>query len=149
MRLNDRGLGLLAMVGGLAVIAGTLEFRAIPGQQFGSAFFPRLLGGCLLVSGLLKALPQPTQPWWSWENGAPGRPVWLLFGLCLLWMWLSPMLGFLATNTLVVSLLAWALGASLGSAGLLGVGLTALLHLIFVLLLRVPLSPGVIEEWIR
>ena len=57
MQINDRIIGLLAILGGIAVIIGTLGFREIPGQQFGSAFFPRLLGGALILCGIATSLP--------------------------------------------------------------------------------------------
>lgn len=41
MKLSDQVIGLLTILAGKAIIAGTFGFREVPGQQFGSAFFLR------------------------------------------------------------------------------------------------------------
>ncbi|MFV0360970.1 tripartite tricarboxylate transporter TctB family protein [Tropicimonas sp.] len=151
MKLNDRLIGLIAILGGIAIIAGTLGFREAPGQQFGSAFFPRIVGGAAILVGIVQM-----------AVAAPGPPIRIapelrsadafcklaVLVLVVFWLLAVQSLGFLLTTSLVVLLLALVLGARPLPALLTAAGIPVLLHAIFALLLRVPLPRGVLEAWL-
>ena len=63
MQLNDRLIGAVAICGGIAVISGTLGFRELLGQQFDSAFFPRIIGCALILTGLAMLPRRSEEPW--------------------------------------------------------------------------------------
>lgn len=151
MQLNDRLLGVAAILGGIAVISGTLDFRQIPGQQFGSAFFPRLIGGAMIVTGLALALTKAEGAWVRFDDilrGSAGLKVACVFVAVVAWVLISPSLGFIATTALMIVLLILLGGGRPIAASLTGVGMALVLHLIFSVLLRVPLPFGLIERFI-
>ena len=53
MRANDALSGLVLILLSLAMIALTLSFPAFPGQKYGPALFPRILGTGLIVCGAI------------------------------------------------------------------------------------------------
>lgn len=148
MRLGDRVIGLLAILGGCAILYGTLGFREVPGQQIGSAFFPRLVGGAAILAGVVQIAlaaggPLLALPGWSGPRGVVSALS--VVAAAALWLVLAGSLGFLATTALVVAALALVLGARPLPALALGSGAAAALHLIFAVALRVPLPRGPIE----
>lgn len=52
MRLNDAILGLVILLGGLAIILEATTFPATHGQVYGPDFFPTIIGVGLVLSGL-------------------------------------------------------------------------------------------------
>lgn len=52
MRLNDALLGLVILLGGLAIILEASTFQATHGQDYGPDFFPSIIGGGLILCGL-------------------------------------------------------------------------------------------------
>lgn len=149
MQLNDRLIGLLTIIGGIAVIAGTLGFRELPGQQFGSAFFPRIIGGALILTGLALLFRTCPAPWLKLPQLLTGRGKWTVPAALLAvvaWVVVVPALGFIATTAVMIALLILVAGGRLLPAAATGAGVAFLLHGIFGLLLRVPLPPGLIER---
>ncbi len=149
MKLNDRLLGGIAILAGIAVIAGTLGFREIPGQQFGSAFFPRLIGAALILTGVALMARRADGAWLTvsrLSRGRAGLKVVSVFAAVLVWVLVSPVLGFIATTALLIALLIVVAGGRPVAASLTGVGMALVLHLVFAVLLRVPLPFGVIER---
>lgn len=152
MRLNDRLIGVLAILAGLAVMSGTFGFREIPGQQFGSAFFPRILAVAMILAGL-------AQIWAGIQAG--GRGAWLALSdvlhgrgaiqsLCVVlavigWVVIAPLLGFIATTALMIAALSVVAGARAIRALAVGIAMSCLLFVIFAVVLRVPLPRGPIE----
>lgn len=59
MTLNDRLIGLLAVLGGAAMIWASFGFREIAGQLHGSSLFPRIVGTALILTGVAIAVPAP------------------------------------------------------------------------------------------
>jgi putative tricarboxylic transport membrane protein len=146
--LNDRALGLLAIAGGVSIIAGTLGFREVPGQPIGSAFFPRIVGAAAIVAGIAQIAagtggPPATPP--DWMRGRGALRALAVVGAVVGWLLLAGPLGFLPTTALVVAGLALALGARALPAAAVGVAAAAALHVIFASLLRVPLPRGPVE----
>lgn len=149
MKLNDRIIGALAVLGGLGIIAGTLGFREIPGQQFGSAFFPRIIGTALILAGLVQirvAAAGPLAQVGDMLTGRAGLQVLAVLLAIFAWVALSPSLGFIATTAVLIALLALIAGGRPLAAILTGAAMAVLLYYVFARLLRVPLPYGVIES---
>ncbi|MBW4709748.1 tripartite tricarboxylate transporter TctB family protein [Roseobacter sp. YSTF-M11] len=150
MQFSNRFIGIVAVIGAIAIVYGTFGFRAIPGQQFGSAFFPRITAGCLALVGVAMACGSPSGPWitlpdWMRSHRALRAAALPLGGIT--WVLLAPYLGFiLATGLLILALVLVTGGRLLAGLGV-AVGLSLLLHVIFSVLLRIPLPFGLVEGW--
>ena len=146
MKFNDRVIGILAILGGIAIISGTFGFREAPGQQFGSGFFPRIVGAAAMLAGLVQVLAARDRgPWIRIAPELRSRDAFLKLGVLaavVFWLLTVQMLGFLLTTTLVLSV---AMGARPLPATGVAAGLAALLWLVFGMVLRVPLPRGLIE----
>lgn len=151
MKLNDRLIGALTIVAGIAVISGTFGFRDIPGQQFGSAFFPRIIGVALICTGFVQALnaaagPAFTRP--AWVKGQAVARIIAVLTASLVWLVLVNTLGFLLTTGLLVTTVSVIAGGRLPVSLGVGIVATGVLYTVFALLLRVPLPRGLLESWI-
>lgn len=149
MLLNDRVIGILTVLGGVAVIWGTLDFREIPGQQYGSAFFPRILGVVLIMTGVALFLTAAHGTLATRSEMLRGRAAGQVSAVLVAvvgWVFLSPFLGFIATTTLLITALVLLAGGRLIPATLTAVAMAGLLYLVFGVLLRVPLPFGIIER---
>ena len=154
MRFNDAILGIV-LIGFAALAAvGTLEFPQVPGQNYGSALFPRLLcagfaiGGLLLIlSGWRNRATQPlleTDPWA--RSPAHLLTLALAVGGVLFYILVSDWLGFIPTAFLVVFTLMLRLRGRWISSLVIAAAVTAAIHQIFYGLLLVPLPWGVLES---
>lgn len=149
MQLNDRLIGALAVCGGIAVIAGTFGFRELPGQQFGSAFFPRIVGAALIMTGLVMVVIRTQEPWIRVPDLLRGRAKWQVAAALLavvVWVVVSPLLGFIAATTLMIWALILVAGGRVIPAALTALVMAGLLYFVFGVLLRVPLPFGAIER---
>ncbi|NIA72074.1 tripartite tricarboxylate transporter TctB family protein [Pelagibius litoralis] len=151
MQFSNRFIGIVAVVGAVAIVYGTFGFRAVPGQQFGSAFFPHITAACLALTGLAMILGPSTRPWFTlpdWMRSRRGLRAAALLAGGIAWVLLGPSLGFILTTfLLILALILLAGGRVLIGLGV-AVGLTLLLHVIFGVLLRIPLPFGVVEGWL-
>lgn len=149
MKLNDKIIGVLAILAAFAIAYGTLDFRAIPGQQFGSAFFPRIIAGAFILLGLAflfapnRGAIIATAEWMrSWR--ALKASALLIAGL--LWIVITPSLGFIATTFFLILALILTFGGRFLIGLGVAVGITLLLYGVFGQLLRIPLPFGFIER---
>ncbi|WP_158626042.1 tripartite tricarboxylate transporter TctB family protein [Arsenicitalea aurantiaca] len=153
LKVSDLGSGLAIAGLGLAIIVQAQGFPSVGASPVSPAFYPGLIGTVLLGCGLAlalgsllkkEAMPLGVLPEWLRRPGnilavlaVPAAII--AYGL------LSPVLGFLATAFLVTLGLLVAFRVnwlwSLGTAFVL----SGLLHLVFVVLMRVPLPYGFIE----
>lgn len=148
MKLNDRFLGVLAILGGVLIYVGTLDLREVPGQAIGSAFFPQIVAGIFVATGAAltaTAGPAPLMRLapWMWGKGffsAAGVVLAVLF-----WLFAVDTLGFLLTTWLMIAALAMVLGGRILTAVAASAVAMLIFQLIFVELLRVPLPRGVLE----
>jgi putative tricarboxylic transport membrane protein len=53
MKLNDAILGLVVLLGGLAIVLGARTFPPTHGQAFGPDLFPTIIGSGLMLAGLV------------------------------------------------------------------------------------------------
>lgn len=150
MRLSDRLTGVLAAAGGAAMIYGASLFHSIPGQQFGSGFFPTLVGGALVAVGSLIAIAAPrgeallSAPDWMVDRriiAAAAIPAAILF-----WLVAAPHLGFLPTTALTIAVVSIAIGGRWLQALVIGAVMAMALYAVFGALLRVPLPFGILER---
>lgn len=116
MKLDDLSLGALVLIAGVAVLASSFQFSAIPGQDYGAATMPRVIGGAAIALGLFltagavsRGIRVPSAERSDWARS--GRSLALLFltlALILGYITLSGPLGFIpvAVTILVVMMLA-------------------------------------------
>lgn len=152
MRIHDRIIGVLAILGGIAVIGGTFGFRDIPGQQFGSSFFPRILGVALILTGIIQIIVARGGPVVVLSDVLRGRAT--LKALCVAlsglgWIFLTPHIGFIATTTIMIAALSVVAGGRPIIALAVGAGMSLTLYGVFALLLRVPLPRGYFEALLQ
>lgn len=162
MQLSDRVTGVfIAALGGIAAYAGS-KLPPVPGQQVGPNVFPMVVGTGMVLCGALIALgvgrrfedeaeaelaahseaatsTPPAQSGWAQSLRLLLPPALLLF-----YVYAVDFLGFLITGVIMVAGAALALGARLPFAGAVALFTTALIHLTFAKLLRVPLPPGLL-----
>ncbi|WP_340107374.1 tripartite tricarboxylate transporter TctB family protein [Pikeienuella sp. HZG-20] len=148
MELNDRIIGLLTVLAGVLIFTGTLGLREVPGQALGSAFFPRIIAGVFVLTGaalIATAAPAPYLRLPKWMRGGGGVAAAGVVAAVICWIAAVEALGFLLATWILISSLAVLLGGRIWIALIVAAGATALFHMIFVELLRVPLPRGVIE----
>lgn len=153
MRFNDAILGCVliafAFVAGLA----TLDFPTIPGQDYGSALFPRLVcagfaicGVLLIRSGLRE---RATQPWLGLDDWArsPAAPLTLalVIGGIVFYILFSDWLGFVPSAFVLVFSIMLRLRGRWISSLIISTAVTLAVHQIFYKLLLVPLPWGILE----
>lgn len=149
MVLRDSVIGLLVAGGGLAVILEAQTFPDVPGQQFGSSFFPTVIGAALLATGALMALLDLLKGGGKWiqlpsflfDRHAALSFLFVLSAL-IFYILASEYIGFDATViAMTLGLMLW-FGVRWRVAVPVSLVSTAVFHLIFGTLLRVPLPPG-------
>jgi putative tricarboxylic transport membrane protein len=152
MTLNDRIIGLAAIAGGAAMIWGTLGFRDVPGQLYGSAFFPQIVGSVLMLTGAALILTAPRgQPLVQLSpllRGQAAARCAAVVAAVVGWLWLAPQAGFLLSTGALIAGLALVAGARVVPAVLTAVAMAAVLFVVFGSLLRVPLPRGLIEGFL-
>jgi len=164
MQLSDRITGLFVAVLGAAAAYGGSKLPPVPGQQVGPNVFPMVVGTGLLFCGALialgvgrrfeeeaeaelvahsdpNALAAETPPsGWIYSLRVLIPPALLLF-----YVYAVDFLGFLITGVTIVAAAALALGARWWFALSFGLFTTALIHLAFAKMLRVPLPFGLLQ----
>ncbi|KKB86064.1 hypothetical protein VW29_04030 [Devosia limi DSM 17137] len=154
LKVSDLGSGLAIASLGALVFAQSRSFPAAGGVPVGPSFYPGLIGGVLFVCGVAlaissikqrTALPVVALPGWT-RKPRSVLAVGAIVAAIVLYAVLSAQLGFLATAMLVTTVLLLAFGvrwyASLGAA----LALSVVLHVLFAVLMRVPLPYGLIER---
>lgn len=154
MKVNDLVLAALVILGAVVLATVSLTLPPIPGQAYGADVFPMaiaaglLLCGWVLAAGAVKTgAGRALTVTWAKEPGAPARVLGTLV-LVALYIWLSPLLGFVLASVLLLlglfALLRVAVRVALPSAVIAALGL----YYVFAHGLRVPLPRGLIEGWI-
>jgi putative tricarboxylic transport membrane protein len=151
VRANDALSGFVIIVLSLAMIAFTFTFPAFPGQKYGPALFPRILGTGLIVCGfvLIWSGWAARKEGAKWIDLAPwARDPWrlssfflviLLLGLYIL---LAETVGFIPIAFLFLLALFFWLGVRPISGLIIAAVATIAIHWFFSSLLRVPLPRG-------
>ncbi|MGH6944480.1 MAG: tripartite tricarboxylate transporter TctB family protein [Geminicoccaceae bacterium] len=154
MRVNDAVFGTVLVLFALAMIGYTRTFPAMPGQDYGSALFPALIGigfivtGAILIAGGIARLR--TEPLFGGGAWLRSRRhvvnfMAILVGL-LAYIVVADTLGFVPTAFLI--LLGWLVllrGGHLPSSLLIAIVVTLVVDYAFTQLLLVPLPLGLLE----
>ncbi len=158
MRFNDAVLGFVILVFGAAVaLYADLTFPALPGQEFGPAFFPTIIGtvlfGCgliLLIQGLAKRKTVPLVELGEWAR-MPGHVAnfVLVFLALLVYVLFTDSVGFIPISFLILTVLMVRFGCRWFTAAGIGLVATLVIHTAFYKFLLVPLPWGILEplEW--
>lgn len=157
LRVSDLVSGLAVASLGLAILLQARTFLSVGASPIGPSFYPGLIGsvliGCgavLAITSLVKsaAMPFGVVPDWAKR---PGNVLAVLSvpAAIIAYGLLSPALGFIATAMLVTLGLLLAFRVNWLWSLAVAVVLPAVLHLVFVVLMRVPLPSGVIEAVLR
>lgn len=152
MKLNDAVLGLLMIVLGAAVLVAVQDYPKIPGQPVGPALFPGLIAAGLCVAGALLVAQgwrrRATQHWLAWDDWvrSPRHVLALavLLGSIVFYIVAANWLGFLPTAAIILLALLLVLRVRPAMAVTVAVVATALVHLGFYKLLKVPLPWGLL-----
>ena len=154
MRLNDAVIGLLLLLFAAAMIAYTATFPAMPGQRYGSALFPRIIGAGLGLCGLIliaqgtraRRLAGAPARLATWPATTPGRiNVALVLTGLIFYILFADDLGFIPTGILLLTPLLVRLRVRILPAIGIAVASTLVIHALFSRLLLVPLPWGVLQ----
>jgi putative tricarboxylic transport membrane protein len=158
MRFSDALLGLVILVFGAAVaLYADMTFPALPGQEFGPAFFPTIIGtvlaGCgaiLLIQGLARRKTVPLVEFGEWAR-LPGHVInfGLVFVALLAYILFTDSLGFIPVSFLILTVLMVRFGCRWLTAAAIGLVATLIIHTAFYKFLLVPLPWGILEplQW--
>jgi putative tricarboxylic transport membrane protein len=151
LRANDILSGLALIVFSLAMITLTLTFPEFPGQKFGPALFPCILGVGLTLCGaaLVRNGLAARRAGAPWLELAPWtRDPWrvtsflLTLGLLIVYILASESVGFIPIALVfLLALFVW-LGVRPVPAVLTAIVTTIAIHWFFSTMLRVPLPRG-------
>ncbi len=158
MRFNDAVLGLVILVFGAAVaLYADLTFPDLPGQEFGPAFFPTIIGAVLFgagvilfIQGIAKRKTVPLIELGEWAR-MPRHIVnfFLVFAALLAYILFTDSIGFIPVSFVILTVMMVQFGCRWVTA--LGIGLVATLviHTAFYKFLLVPLPWGILQplQW--
>jgi putative tricarboxylic transport membrane protein len=154
VRLNDAVIGVALILFALAMIAYTRTFPAMPGQDYGPALFPTLIGigfiitGVVLtVSGLHQRRRQAFVGGGAWLRSGPQVANFLaVIGGLLIYILVSDWLGFILTSLLLM--FGWLVlfrGGKPISSLVIALAVTLVVDYAFSQLLLVPLPLGLLQ----
>lgn len=154
MRVNDAVTGIVLVLFALAMIAYTRTFPAMPGQDYGPALFPVLIGIGFLICGVILIVGGVRQ-----RNEVPlfTGGEWLrsrhhiidflaVIGGLVVYILISDWLGFIPTAFLL--LFGWLLlfrGGKPASSAAIALGATLVVNYAFTQFLLVPLPLGLLQ----
>ena len=157
MKISDTVVGVGFVGAGAAIFAATLGFPRLDGGAPGPALFPRVLAVLMIGFGACLAFPTALSRHTNPPDATPvptpvpagPRPggvinALLVFAAIIVFMLVSPVLGFLLTTAAILLGLMWWLGTPLPRAAAAAVGLTLFVYVIFGKVLRVPLPLGLL-----
>ena len=147
MKLNDAALGLLCLLGGVAIWLSAQSFSRLPNQAYGSETMPLALsalaaglGASLIVRGALAGAwrPAAARAGWTRVRGAPAALVAAL-ALVVAYIALAGRIGFLPVAVAVMWALMLVMGVRWWSALALSIAAALAVQQAFGRLLLVPL----------
>ena len=141
-RLRDRFPGLVVGALGAAAIWGARSFETPPGQAYGPAMFPTIMGIGLIVCAVMIAL-RPVPPPFEEPDAPGGKWAALAYALTpVIVLLLFLLVGWPLLCAPLVAGLAWLAGARPLPAVVTGLGMAAFTWVVFAMVLRVPLPRG-------
>ena len=151
MRFNDAVFGFVLIAFAVAAGLATRGFPQIPGQEYGSALFPRIITIGIGVCGLLLVLSgfrnrAPAVDLDPWARSAKGlATLGLAVGVLVFYILASEWLGFIPTAFIVVSAIMISLRGRWLTSLAYSFAATMVVHKVFSGLLLVPLPWGLLE----
>jgi putative tricarboxylic transport membrane protein len=154
VRVNDAVIGVVLVLFAAAMIWYTRTFPEMPGQHYGPALFPGLIGigflltGVILIArGVARLRTEPLFSGGAWLRSGPHVINFVaIVGGLLLYILVSDRLGFILTSLLL--LVGWLLlfrGGRPISSLAIALGVTLAVDYLFSKLLLVPLPAGVLQ----
>ena len=153
MRLDDRILALIFAALGATMIALTVNFPEFPGQRYGPALFPRILGGLMIGASAILFL-RATRA--SGVRGVRFDPFvsdpvrmtsfLLIPGAVVFYLLAAEPLGFVPTAFAMTLVMMLWFRVPVLRALLVAAAATALVHWFFGTLMRVPLPRGLFMQ---
>ena len=154
MRLSDTITGCFFTVSGIAIVLHAQNFPSIPGQPYGSSFFPTLIGIAMALGGLVlassavikgKVMPLVRSPDWLRSPRAIASFLLVLIAMGF-YMLTADRFGFCVTTFLIIFGLQVWMKAKWLSALCIAIAAAAIFYIVFAILLRVPLPYGLVEK---
>lgn len=152
MRFHDGIVGLVLLIGALALVAYARSLPAMPGQDFGPGFFPTIVGAGLGLTSLVLIVRGMAAGRGSGlvefdaglrdQRGLAG--VAAVLGGILFYLLAADELGFLVVAPLTLLALFRSQGVRWFTAVAVAVVASVLVHFAFYKLLRVPLPWGIL-----
>jgi len=151
MKISDTVVGVGFVGAGALIVAATLNYPPLDGGHPGPALFPRILGTLMAALGTALAVQgararDATQAveWRRLHRNVGLVNALFVLGGVLAYLGLVEWLGFLITGTLLLFLLMWRLRVPPLRALVVAVAFIAIVHFLFVKVLRVPLPLGLL-----
>ncbi len=153
MRFNDAFSGVVLLLFAVATIAYTWTFPELPGQDYGPALFPRMIGGgmavcsiLLIVNGVRHRKSAPLAEFGDWVRSPALLTNFLLvIATTLFYILASDFLGFHLASTIILLVLFIRLGVGLLLALVVSIGVTMFIYQVFAGFLQVPLPLGLLQ----
>jgi putative tricarboxylic transport membrane protein len=158
VRINDAVAGVVLILFGLAIVWHAQSFPDMPGQNYGPALFPTVIGVGFILCGAVLTLGglrrRAVEPWLHLEPWAASRARLLdaasVIGGLLFYILLSDQLGFLITAMALLTF--WLVrfrGGHLLSSLPIAAGATLVVDYAFrsMLLVPLPIGPFAILPW--
>ena len=156
MRVTDLTLGVLTLLGGIAIYLSAMNFQAIPGQSYGAGTMPRAVALVTVLVGLfmvVKAIRSGDGRFglqlaeWTRSGAALGRAA-IVIVLIVGYILVSPLIGFVPTAVVVMVAAMLTLGARLPVALVVSVVAALVIQQSFGKLLLVPLPRSAILSFL-
>jgi len=155
MRFNDAVFGVLLILLGAFILNEARGFPDLPGQSYGPAFFPNVIGVSLATCGAVLTIFGVAQrhelafvrlgPWAS----SPRHVLNFVLVLVALVVYIlfSDAIGFVPMSFAVLGVLLYRFGCGVAASIGLAIAATLLIHTVFYKFLLVPLPWGVLEPY--
>ena len=155
MRANDAITGIVLILLSALMIALTASFPEFPGQKYGPALFPRLLGSGLIICGMLLvwkglAARRAGGPWLDiapWLRSPRHVTSFILVcALLVIYILAAESVGFIPMAVAFLAILFLWLGTRPIPALVIAFVATFAIYWFFATLLRVPLPRGWLDS---
>lgn len=154
MRFNDAIIGIVLLAFGAAIVIYSHGFPGLPGQNYGPAFFPTIIGvalaccgALLVVQGVLKRREVALVTLGDWASSPRHRTNFAIVILALVfYVLVSKPLGFIPASLLITTFLMVRFGVRLWPAVLMAAASTLVIHTAFYKFLLVPLPWGILKQ---
>lgn len=154
MRFNDGVIGVVLLVFGAAVFFHSQSsFPGLPGQDFGPAFFPSIIGGLLALCGVIligtgiaKRREAGLVTVGGWVSSPRHLINFLMIIVALVFYILAvDFLGFIITGLIITVVLMLRFGVRIFPALAMALASTLVIHFLFYKILLVPLPWGILQ----